>query len=269
MHLLKKDVPFFWDEATQFSFDALKHALTTVPLLRPPNYNKYFLLYLAAAESTIGMVLVHEDDSFSEYVIYYLSRGLIGPKLNYSHIEKLALATVDAIQWFRHYVLFCKTTVIAVLNPFQYMLTQRVIGRKISRWMVILQEFDLDFILTKSKKSLVFIDLISELPVELGDIVLEESPIQGDMFLIASSNPWYGDILIYIQTLKCPTSASRDEHRWIRHQAKNYLILDDTLYQRGVDCILRRCLTHEKAVIVLNDCHNGACGGHLSGLATT
>jgi hypothetical protein len=73
MHLLKKDVPFFWDEAAQRSFDALKHALTTAPLLRPPNYNKDFLLYLAAAESTIGMVLVQEDDSFSEYVIYYLS----------------------------------------------------------------------------------------------------------------------------------------------------------------------------------------------------
>jgi hypothetical protein len=59
MHLLKKDVPFHWDDATQCSFDALKHALTTAPLLRPPNYNKDFLLYLAIAESTIGMVLVH------------------------------------------------------------------------------------------------------------------------------------------------------------------------------------------------------------------
>jgi hypothetical protein len=134
--------------------------------------------------------------------------------------------------------------------------------------MVILQEFDLDFISAKSKKSLVFAELISELPVESGDVVPEESPIQGDMFLIESSDPWYGDILIYLQTLKFPPSASRDECRRIRHQAKNYLILNDTLYRRGVDCILRRCLTHEEAVIVLNDCHTGECGGHLSGLAT-
>jgi hypothetical protein len=73
MRLLKKDVPFFWDKSAQRSFDALKHALTTTPLLWPPNYNKDFFLYLAVAESTIGMVLVQEDDSFSEYVIYYLS----------------------------------------------------------------------------------------------------------------------------------------------------------------------------------------------------
>jgi hypothetical protein len=118
MRLLKKDVPFLWDEAAQRSFDALKHALTTAPLLRPLNYNKDFLLYLVVAESTIGMVLVQEDDSFSEYVIYYLSRGLVGLELNYTHLKKLALAAVHAVQRFCHYVLFRKTTVIAVVNPF-------------------------------------------------------------------------------------------------------------------------------------------------------
>jgi hypothetical protein len=157
------------------------------------------------------MVLVQEDDLFSEYVIYYLRRGLVGLELNYSHIEKLALAAVHAIQRFRHYVPICKTTIIAIMNPFQYMLTQRVIGGKISRWIVILQEFDLDFISAKSKKSLVFAKLILELLVESGTIVPEESPIWGDMFFITSSDPWYGDILIYLHTLKCPTSASHDE----------------------------------------------------------
>jgi hypothetical protein len=64
---------FHWDDAAQCSFDALKHALMTTPLLQPLNYNKDLLLYLDATESTIGMVLVQEDDLFSEYVIYYLS----------------------------------------------------------------------------------------------------------------------------------------------------------------------------------------------------
>jgi hypothetical protein len=151
MRLLKRDVPFHWDDVTQRSFEVLKHALTTAPLLRPPNYNKYFLLYLAAAESTIDMVLVQEDDFLLEYVIYYLSQGLMGPKLNYSHIEKLVLVAVHAVQWFRHYILLRKTTVIAVVNPFQYVLTRWVINGKISRWIVVLQEFDLDFVSVKSK----------------------------------------------------------------------------------------------------------------------
>jgi hypothetical protein len=33
MCLLKKGVPFYWDEADQFSFEALKHALTYASLL--------------------------------------------------------------------------------------------------------------------------------------------------------------------------------------------------------------------------------------------
>jgi hypothetical protein len=73
MHLLKKYFPFHWDEATRCSFEAFKRALTSTPLLRPPNYNKFFLLYLVTAESTIDMVLVQEDVLLSEYVIYYLS----------------------------------------------------------------------------------------------------------------------------------------------------------------------------------------------------
>lgn len=41
------------------------------------------------------------------------------------------------------------------------------------------------------------------------------------------------------------------------------------MYRRGVDSILQHCLTLEEANLVLNDFHSGACGVHLSGLATT
>ena len=47
------------------------------------------------------------------------------------------------------------------------------------------------------------------------------------------------------------------------------VIIGDILYRRGVDSILRQCLTLKEVESVLNDCHSGACGGHLSGLAIT
>jgi len=198
MRILKKGVPFYWDELAQLSFDALKHAQTSIPLLLPLDYNKYFLLYLATTESTISMVLVKENDLLEEHVIYYLSHGLVGLELNYSHVENLALAVVHVVQWFCHYILLGKTIVIAIVNPFQYMLTWHVIKENISIWIIILQEFDLDFVSMKFKKSLVFVEHILELPVESGDVMLEESPIKGDIFLISSSNPWYGYIMVYI-----------------------------------------------------------------------
>eukprot|EP00253_Pinus_taeda_P014165 PITA_14165 len=182
------------------------------------------------------MVLVQEDDALTEHVIYYLSRSLIGPELRYSPVEKLALAAVHAVQRLRHYILLRKTFVLAAANPFQFVLSRQVIGGKYNRWIVILQEFDLEFLSAKSKKSMVFAKLISELPCG--------------------------------QTSKYPSTFSKDERRKLRHLAKNYVIIGNTLYHRGVDSILRRCLTLEEAESVLNDCHSGAYGGHLSGLAT-
>jgi hypothetical protein len=44
MHILKKGVPLFWDEASQRSFEVLKSYFTSNPLLIPPNYGNYFLL---------------------------------------------------------------------------------------------------------------------------------------------------------------------------------------------------------------------------------
>jgi hypothetical protein len=53
---------------------------------------------------------------------------------------------------------------VANVNPFQYVLTKRIIGGKYSKWIVILQDFDIDLASTKSKKSLVFVELILDFP---------------------------------------------------------------------------------------------------------
>ena len=86
-----------------------------------PNYQKYFNLYMAAVDTTIAMVLVQEDNGI-EHPIYYLSRNLNDTESKYSYIEKLALAAVQAIQRFRHYVLFRKTTILSDCNPMTYIL---------------------------------------------------------------------------------------------------------------------------------------------------
>jgi hypothetical protein len=123
MCLLKKGVPFCWDEATQCSFEALKHSLMNSSLLRPPDYNKDLLLYLATEKLTIGMVLVQEDDLLEENVIYYLIQCLVGSELNYSHVKNLSLEAMHAVQRFCHYIILHNTTIIVIVNPFQYLLT--------------------------------------------------------------------------------------------------------------------------------------------------
>ena len=152
MRLLKKEVPFYWDERAQRHFEALKKALSSTPILSPPYYNKYFILYLAALEYTLKMVLVQEDESLQEHAIYYLSRSLVEVELSYAHVEKLALAVVHIAQRLRHHMVLRKTYVVACLNPFQYILTHCMISWKFDKWIIILQEFDLEFRLAKVNK---------------------------------------------------------------------------------------------------------------------
>ena len=84
----------------------------------PPDYSRDFLIYVYASQEMIDMVLVQEVEELHEHAIYYLSRNLIDAELCYFHVEKLALATVHAVQRLRHYILLCQTLVVAHINPF-------------------------------------------------------------------------------------------------------------------------------------------------------
>ena len=84
-----------------------------------------------------------------------------------------------------------------------------------------MQEFDLEFFSAKSKKLLVFVNLMYDLPSLDEDEVHEDSFVDEHKFLISTAYPWYGDIIIYIQTLKVPPHLSWDESRILQHNAKN------------------------------------------------
>ena len=157
------------------------------------------------------------------------------------------MAMVISIQKFHHDILLCTTMVLANHNPMYYILTRQVLGWKYCRWIVILQEFHLEFSKVTSKKSLVFAELMCDLPCALINTEPSDSFTYEFMFLISTTNPWYGDLIIYLQTQRFQPNISRDDCRCIRHHMKYYLILNDTLYRCGIDSILRQCLTHEDA----------------------
>jgi len=74
------------------------------------------------------MVLFQMDISHDEHVIYYLIRSLMTTETKYMHVEKLALAVVQVIQHFCHYILLRKNIVIFDCNPMQHILTQQLLG---------------------------------------------------------------------------------------------------------------------------------------------
>ena len=97
MLLLKKATSLIWDEWAKNSFDTLKKSLALAPMLTPPDYSCDFLLYVAASQETIGMVLVQADDELSGHIIYYLIQNLIDVEIIYSHIDKVSLATIHSV----------------------------------------------------------------------------------------------------------------------------------------------------------------------------
>eukprot|EP00253_Pinus_taeda_P023849 PITA_23849 len=135
------------------------------------------------------MVLVQDDNDGIEHVVYYFSRNLLDTETYYAHVEKLALATVCAIQRFRHYKLLHTTMVISDCKSMTYILSRQLLGRKYSKWIVILQEFDLEFTTAKCKKSLVFAELLFSLPSAIVPSQLEDHIPDQTLFLISTLDP--------------------------------------------------------------------------------
>lgn len=84
------------------------------------------------------MVSAQDTNDGQQHVVYYSSKSLTGPKLRYTHIDKLALAIVLVVQRFHNYIFLRKTTIIADSNAMCHILTKQVLGGKYSCWIVIL-----------------------------------------------------------------------------------------------------------------------------------
>ena len=81
-----------------------------------------------------------------------------------------------------------------------YTLPKKLLEGKYSKWIVILQDFDLEFDKSKSNKSLVFAELMCDFPNTKTETVVENPIPDESLFLISTLNPWYGYIIIYLQT---------------------------------------------------------------------
>ena len=95
---MKKDVPFKWDEACRNAFESIKTYLLNPPILRAPIQGWPLILYIAAQERSLGVLLAQENEEGKENALYYLSRTLNGAEFNYSPIEKTCLALMFAFK---------------------------------------------------------------------------------------------------------------------------------------------------------------------------
>ncbi|XP_070666662.1 uncharacterized protein [Malus domestica] len=141
--LLKKEVAFEFDDACSTAFKQLKEALTSAPIITPPDWSLPFELMCDASDYAIGAVLGQRKNK-QPHVIYYASRTLNDAQLNYSTTEKELLAVVFALDKFRSYLLGTKVIIFTDHAALKYLLTKKEAKPRLIRWMLLLQEFDIE-----------------------------------------------------------------------------------------------------------------------------
>ncbi|KAL0360936.1 UNVERIFIED_CONTAM: hypothetical protein Sradi_3778100 [Sesamum radiatum] len=131
--LMKKDVPFEWDEACDKAFKSIKSYLMKPPVLVVPIHGRPLILYVAAQELSVEILLAQKNDEGKENALYYLSRTMTPNELKYSPIEKLCLALIFAIQKSKHYFQSHSIHLVSTANPLKYDMTKPVFSNRLAR----------------------------------------------------------------------------------------------------------------------------------------
>jgi hypothetical protein len=96
-----------------------------------------------ASDYAVGAVLGQIKDK-KHHAIVYASKTLTGAWLNYATTEKELLVVVFAIDKFRSYLVGAKVIVYIDHAVLKYLLTKKDAKLRLIRWILLLQEFDLE-----------------------------------------------------------------------------------------------------------------------------
>src|SRR2546421_9977557 len=164
--LLKKNQPVKWNPECQEAFEKIKSYLINPPVLSPPKPGKPLILYMSVEDLGIGAMLAQADESGAETAIYYISKKLLPAELRYSLIEKTCLAVVWAIKKLQHYFKSYRVTIVSKMDPMQYLYRTPILAGKLSRWLILMSEFDIEFATRKTVKGRAVAEFLAENPLD-------------------------------------------------------------------------------------------------------
>jgi len=152
-NLLRISQNFEWSDECQTAFDSVKNILSSSPVLIAPNYSCAFQLEVDASATGGGAVLLQEDEAGIEHPVGYFSKKFLKHQLNYSTIEKEALAFVLALQHFEVYIgsSSLPVTVYTDHNPLVFLSRMKNSNQRIMRWSLFVQDFNLEIRFKKGK----------------------------------------------------------------------------------------------------------------------
>jgi len=126
-----------WGQAELTTFEQLKEALISAPVLVVPDRDQPFQVHTDASVVGTGGVLVQGGR-----VVAYTSSKFTQAEVNYATTKQELLALVRALQAWRCYLEMCtETELLTDHNPLVYLQTQKMLSRRQARWMEFLSRF--------------------------------------------------------------------------------------------------------------------------------
>ena len=156
----KSPTKIIWEEIHESAFQDLKQALQNFPILRPPHWDQEFILQVDASNRGLGAILSQKDQEGLEHPVAYASRKLQPREEKLSTTEKECLGIVWAVELFRYYLFGRKFRLQTDHNPLVWLNQVRDKNRKLLRWSVTLQEYEM-IIEHKSGKNNSNVDALS------------------------------------------------------------------------------------------------------------
>jgi len=144
--LLCPSKKFEWSAECQNAFDCVKMLLCNAPVLVAPDCSRTFKLEVDASAVGAGAVLLQEDINGIDHPVSYYSRKFNKHQLNYSTIEKEALALLLALQHFEVYLGSSNlpVTVFTDHNPLVFLSRMYNQNQRLMRWALVLQNYNVE-----------------------------------------------------------------------------------------------------------------------------
>lgn len=141
--LTEKSEKFHWDENCQKSFEILKNALVTSPVLSYPKENGIFMLDTDASLVGLGAVLSQIQNG-KETVIAYYSRTFSRPERSYCVTRRELLAIVSSLKNFHHYLYGRHFLVRTDHGALRWLLNFKNPEGQMARWFEELASYDFE-----------------------------------------------------------------------------------------------------------------------------
>ncbi|CAM8902416.1 unnamed protein product [Rhodiola kirilowii] len=237
--LLCQEAEYNFNDSCFNAFHHLKTALTFAPIMQSPDWELLFELMCDASDFAVGTVLGQCIDK-KLHVVYYASKVIAGAAANYTTTKKEMLAIVYASEKFRQYLIGSKTIVYTDHAAIKYLLSKKDSKLRLIRWVLLLQEFDIEIRDKKGAENLVA-DHLSRL--ELGELDREEDNLPvtdylaGEHFMRVDVDhvPWYADFVNYLACGIIPPDLSHNQKRKFLSDVKRYFWDDPFLYRLCAD----------------------------------